>query len=571
MMFADKVIIGKCSALANCASSTVGAVGEAWPRSPIEAVVRGGPPSAIARRGTSARHVARLEDATVNEGKIYGKVAKGEPYRKAGARLTEDAEEIQYRTKLGDPEQQMREYKIYHMFDKAHVVMLAEQAFLERSAAVEILKALRRMESIGLEEARAGTAAGEHSGEAWLITELGEEIGGRIHAGRSSGDFMAVTGRIFIRDFLIKLMRASLKLRSCLIDIAANNIDTVMPASTWSQHAQPTTLAHYVMSWEAALENDFVRLKQLYERVNVSPAGAGIMTGSRYPIDRERTADLLGFDGVIVNTRYAVLGFDGWLGVPAESYTAPSLMMMNVSGIASELYLWSTTEFSYVELADRYCGTSSIMPQKKNPYTLMWIRGAAARTYGRLAAYFYEMHDVCMGYTRQLAPALDDILEATEIMIGVLSTVSINKARMLANARDLNWICATDLADVIVADKGLPFRTAHQIVAILVRKGIERGITQTGVSAALLDEAAQEYMGTPLGLGDDRIALALDPAECAKARTLIGGPAPERVEDDIARARTRVREHEAVLVEVEGRLSAAAARLEGAIDKILVA
>ena len=311
------------------------------------------------------------------------------------------------------------------------------------------------------------------------------------------------------------------------------------------------------------------RLKQLYERVNMSPAGAAIMTGSRYPIKRERTAELLGFDGVITNTRYAVLGYDGWLGVPAEAYTVPALLMMNVSGIASELYLWSNTEFSYVELADRYCGTSSIMPQKKNPYTLMWVRGAAARTYGRLNAYLCEMHDMAMGFTRQLAPTLDDVLEATEIMTGVLSSLSIKKDRMLANAANLNWICATDIADLIVLEKGLPFRTAHQIVAILVRIGISRGITQTGVTRALVDEAAVEYMGRPLGLSEESIRKALNPAECVKARKLTGGPAPERVEEDIARARTRYAEDETTLAQIRGRLANSESRLEAAIDKIV--
>jgi len=242
---------------------------------------------------------------------------------------------------------------------------------------------------------------------------------------------------------------------------------------------------------------------------------------------------------------------------------------MNVSGIASELYLWSNTEFSYVELADRYCGTSSIMPQKKNPYTLMWIRGAAARTYGHLASYLYEMHDACMGYTRQLAPTLDDVLEATQIMTGVLATLSLKKDRMLANATGLNWICATDIADAIVLDKGLPFRTAHQIVAILVRLGISRGLTQADVTSALVDEAAIEYMGKPLGLSEESLRQALTPIECIKARTLTGGPAPERVEEDIARARKQYATDENTFAEISQRLVASESRLEQAIDQII--
>ena len=171
----------------------------------------------------------------MNKQKIYGKVAKGEPYRKAGARLTEDAEDVQKRTKLGDASQQLREYDIYHRFDKAHVVMLAEEGFHSGKDAKTILEALRRMEAAGITETRAETEAGEHSGEAWLITEIGEEIGGRIHAGRSSGDFMAVTSRIFIREFLLKLMAASIELRRVLLQLAEEHIDTVMPGSTWSR------------------------------------------------------------------------------------------------------------------------------------------------------------------------------------------------------------------------------------------------------------------------------------------------------------------------------------------------
>ncbi len=500
---------------------------------------------------------------------IYGKVAKGEPYRKAGARLTEDAEEIQYRTKLGDPAQQKREFKIYHMFDKAHLVMLAEQKIIDRADSAKMLRALRRMESLGLDTIRAETQAGEHSGEAWLISELGEQTGGKIHAGRSSGDFMAVTGRIFTRDYILTLMEASLDLRSALIRLAENNIDTVMAAVTWSQHAQPNSFAHHVMSWEYPLENDFTRLKQMYGRINCSPAGAGILTGSRYPIDRERTAALLGFDSVIPNTRYAVLGFDGWLGVSPEAYMVPTVLMVNVSGIAADLYTWGMTEFKYIELADRYCGTSSIMPQKKNPYTLLWIRGAASRTYGRLAAFLYEMHDVCAGFTRQLAETLDDIKEAVTTMTGVLTSIKVNKERMKHNAITLDWCCATDIADLLVLEKGLPFRTAHQIVAILVRKSIEKGITQAEVTSEMVDEVAVEYLGKRLEISQSLVDSAINPAECIAARKLLGGPAPERINQDISRAGDQITKDRQEVSSLRERLRVADSALEKAIDAIL--
>ncbi|GAI38487.1 unnamed protein product, partial [marine sediment metagenome] len=179
---------------------------------------------------------------------------------------------------------------------------------------------------------------------------------------------------------------------------AEDNTETVMPSWTMYQHAQPSTLAHRVMSWELSLERDFSRMKQFYERLNMSPAGAAIGTGSRYPVDRKRTAELLGFDGVVENTDNAIFAADFWEGTSTEAFTVAAILMQDLSKIAEELFIWYSTEFSLINLADKYCGTSSIMPQKKNPHTLGGVRAAAARTYGRLVTFFFEMHDVVIAF-----------------------------------------------------------------------------------------------------------------------------------------------------------------------------
>ena len=501
------------------------------------------------------------------EKNIYGKVVAGEPYRRAGARLKEDADEVQIRLKVGSPEDYQPFIKAFHQFDKAHLVMLAEQGIIPKQDATKMLEALREMEKIGIEKVRMETRSGLHSGEAWLIPRLGEEVGGKIHPGRSSGDLMAVSARIFIREQCLKLMAASIRFRESLIKLAENNILTLMPDWTMYQHAQPSTLAHHVMSWEHPIERDFSRMEQLYERVNMSPAGAAILTGSGYPIDRKRTAELLGFDGLVENTRDAIFGADCWLGASTEAFTVPAILIQNLSRIAEELYVWYTVEFSLINLADKYCGTSSIMPQKKNPHALMWVRGAASRTYGRLVSYFFEMHDVCWGFTRQLN--FDDILYALEIMTGVISTLEVNKERMRESVTNLDWACVTDLADMMVSEMGLPFRTAHQIVAIVVRHGVDAGKTQTAITTEMIDKAAVEYMGKPLGMSEEIIRKALDPWKCVERRKLIGGPAPERVREDIARASEKVKEDKEELASIETTLATAEKKLEAAIDKII--
>jgi len=499
--------------------------------------------------------------------KLYGKVAKGEPYRKKGTRLMTEPDESQILEKIGRPEQMKHVLKGYHMFDKAHVVMLAEEKIIRRGSAAKILNSLRRMEENGYEKARMKTNAGLHSGEAYLIEKLGEEIGGQIHTGRSSGDLNGVASRIAIREKLLLLMDGIIGLRKAIMELTSKHIHTLMPSYTMHQHAQPETFAHYLLSWVKPLERDFKRMEELYKRINRSPAGAAIMTGSDFPLNRNRTAELLGFDDVITNTRDAIHGFDYVL----ETYNVLSLHMFNICKKIDDLYLWYTYEFRMIDLADKYCGTSSIMPQKKNPHTLQYITGVASRLFGHSTGAFLEVRTIegSMDYRQELWQSFDEVIFAVKTMTGVISTLKVNTDRM----RKLSgafWDTATDLADTLVKENEISFRTAHQITAIVVRNAIREGKAPQDMNSKMIDEAAIEYLGKPLGLSEESVRNAMDPWKSVETRTVRGGPAPKEVKEQMKESDERIKQDTGIVLELTTRLHRASEMLENAVDAIIV-
>ncbi len=235
-------------------------------------------------------------------------------FRTAGIRLTEELVPslVSHRSDLIQP----RLYTI-HMFDKAHVTMLTEEGLIPRSAGVAMLHALRKMEAQGVDQVRLRVQGGMHSGEQHLIRELGEAVGGWIHLGRSSGDLGEVAARLYMRDRLLEVMDRLAALRRILLDLAREHLNTVMPGFTHAQHAQPTTWGHMLLSWVSVLERDFDRLHSAFGRVNSSPAGGAILTGSDFNLNRHRAAELLGFSSVEKNTFDAVLSHDNYFEIMA--------------------------------------------------------------------------------------------------------------------------------------------------------------------------------------------------------------------------------------------------------------
>jgi argininosuccinate lyase len=462
---------------------------------------------------------------------------------------------------------------VLHAFDKAHAVMLIEQGLLARDAGIAILRALRQMEKDGVEEVRTRAGGGLHSGEQYLIRALGEEVGGRLHLARSSGDLSSVGINGLQREHLLAVMQAVNRLRRVLLDLARRHTDTIMPGYSFGQHAQPMTFAHLLLSWATTLGRDFDRLHGAFRRVNQSAAGAVIMVGSDFPLNRARTAELLGFDGVHENAADAILELTGddSLDVP----TVLAVLYHSMAKWADDLILFSTGEFHFFDIPDRFCNTSSIMMQKKNVIGPAEVKGAAAEALGCVVTSFHALKGPTGLPITERYYALDMVWRVAQNcgrdldwFCELLPALQIRREHMREQAWR-HWATATDLAGALVRERDLPWRTAHQIVGILVRLCEERRLGPADVTPALLDEAAVAYHGRPAGLDAATIGRMLDPGRFIAARTLRGGPAPAeslRQADLFARG---LADDEGTVAAIEARFAEAARKLEAAIDSLI--
>lgn len=493
-------------------------------------------------------------------------------YRRRGIRLDEEPSPVLTSAEsfLRDDKYERAILRAVHSFDKAHVVMLSKQNIIKRRDARLLLLCLKKIEEEGVENVRKATNAYLHSGEFLAIRELGEEVGGKMHTGRSTGDLGAVGTRIPVREKLIELLREVGSLRGELLAKASSNTSTVMPGYSHLQQAQPTTLAHYLVSWVYALARDCRRLLASYRVTNQSPAGAAIFTGSDFPIDRFVTCELLGFDKIIENTRDAIFNNDFLL----ETASSVAMLAGDLGRMADDWLIWFSQEFGMIDIADRYCGTSSIMPQKKNPYALMAVSKLCGIALGKLATVFVlnknpsDQFDLEANGPFEVLEGLDASIHATKLMAGVTSAISANRDLMLSRATN-SWMQATDIASAITREKGVSWRSAHQIVGILVRRATEKGIPPSGVTAELLDEASREYRRAGLSLSERVLRNALDPVKCIEARKAVGGPAARDVGRQIQHCRNMLKSDSEVLTTIQKGLSEAESRLQGVCDAII--
>lgn len=489
-------------------------------------------------------------------------------YRTAGIRLTE---EVQAGLEAPAVDTKRATTQAIHQFDKAHLVMLAEESLIPRAAAVAMLRELRETERTGIEQPRNEAGGGLHSAENLLIRRLGEEVGGWIHLGRSSGDLDAVATATVQRDRLLETIAGLLAFRRVLLSLAEAHAGSVMPGYTQGQQAQPVTLGHELTAWASVFARDTERCQQAYDRVNESAAGAAIMSGSDVPLDRERTSDLLGFARPIANTYDAILSRDRQL----ETFGVLALLTANLGRLADDIMLWATIEFGMVEIPDRYCGTSSIMMHKRNPLPPQYTRGLATASLGGLVTAFHVEKGPTgwaiddRSYSRETHWRLfNDTVHYLGLWCEFLPALRWNIALMRERA-GAHWATATDIAAALVRERGLPWRTAHQIVGILVRRSQERGHGPADVTPTMLDEAAVEYLGKPVGLAPETLRLALDPTHFVESRSLLGGPARVDVLRQVNDARRRIELDEARADTERAKVAAARQRLEQAIDALL--
>jgi argininosuccinate lyase len=411
------------------------------------------------------------------------------------------------------------------LVDIAHVMMLYKQRIIGQETARPLLSALLQLYDNGIPEPVFNdTYEDVHAGiESYLIETSGEEIGGRLHIGRSRNDEVCACLRIRLRDDVLKQLAILCKLRQILISLASEHTGSVMPGFTHFQHAQPTTLAHHLLSYEQAFSRDFERMMEAYSRINRSPLGSAAFASTSFPVNREYIAALLGFEGIIGNTMDAVASRDFAL----ETLADLSIMMISASRLCEDLILWSSAFIRFVSLDDAFCSTSSIMPQKKNPDSAEIMRAKTGSVLGTFIAGASIVKALPMSYNRdlqELTPALlrgmDDAKHSTALLADMLASATFNTDRMRQEAGSGN-ATATDLADILVRRLDLPFRTAHSIVGRAVQKGT--------IDLVTLDEAATGIVGFSLsakGLTGTEISAALDVDKNLAEKRATGSPSP---------------------------------------------
>ena len=407
----------------------------------------------------------------------------------------------------------------------AHVTMLAKQGILTEDEKIQIVN--------GLQDILADVEEGKleitdqyediHSFvEATLIDRIGD-AGKKLHTGRSRNDQVALDMKLYTRDEIDALDDLLKELLQVLLKIMKENTETFMPGFTHLQKAQPVTLAHHMGAYFEMFHRDRERLVDIYDRMNYCPLGSGALAGTTYPLDRNYTAELLGFYGPTLNSMDSVADRDYLI----ELLSAMSTIMMHLSRFSEEIIIWNSNEYRFVEIDDAYSTGSSIMPQKKNPDIAELVRGKTGRVYGALMSLLTTMKGIPLAYNKDMQEDKEFVFDAIDttkgclaLFTGMLRTIRFNKDNMESSAKN-GFTNATDAADYLV-NKGVPFRDAHGIVGQLVLYCIEKDI-------ALDDMTLEEYKAISPVFEED-IYEAISMKTCVDKRTTIGAPSKESME-----------------------------------------
>ncbi|MCC7360632.1 MAG: argininosuccinate lyase [Anaerolineales bacterium] len=447
-------------------------------------------------------------------------------------------------------------YRGMSQADLAHVVMLLEAGLVPREAGGALLAALLAMHPDPPLDFVLDPAQGDLYSNREAYLRMLTPAAGWLSVGRARREATTVGWRLAVRERLLALAGALAQCAQAVLIRAEAERATLFPDYTYLQPAQPTTFGHYLLTFAYPLLRDLDRLRAAYPRANASPAGSGSVNGSRLPLDRGRLADLLGCDTVITHTRDAMWQADG----PIELAALISAALVNLDRLAEDLQLFATAEFGLVALADRHSRTSVIMPQKKNPYALAYLRGLCGEAIGTLAAMAAVgktpsgQIDSRLFVYGTIPRALDSTAGAARLMTDVVRGLQVDAGRSTRRAAE-DFLGATDLAEVVMLHAGLDYKTAHGLVARAVREALETGATT--LSAGRLDAAALAMLGRPLGLTPEAVAEALDPARIVAARSGLGGAALPAVMQMIAECREALADHARWRAQAEARLAAA--------------
>ncbi|MCW2278964.1 argininosuccinate lyase [Heliophilum fasciatum] len=417
----------------------------------------------------------------------------------------------------------------------AHARMLGNQEIIPAADAQMIIAGLQDI----LADIEAGkvefdvSAEDIHMNIEKLLTERIGETGKKLHTARSRNDQVALDIRLYLRDECTETRQLLAELIKTLLDVAEENLETIMPGYTHLQKAQPITLAHHLLAYVQMFERDRDRFADVARRLNRCPLGSGALAGTTFHLDRQAVADELNFDSITENSLDAVADRD----FAIEYTAAASLTMMHLSRFCEEIILWSSQEFAFIDLDDAYATGSSMMPQKKNPDLAELIRGKTGRVYGDLMALLTVMKALPLAYNKDMQEDKETLFDAVDTVKGCLTvftpmirTMGVRKDKMRAGASG-GFTNATDVADYL-AKKGVSFREAHEVVGKMVLMCVQKGVS--------LDELTwEEYQACSPAFEPD-IYEAIKIEKCVADRHVPGGPAPQAVRRAIEAARARL-------------------------------
>jgi argininosuccinate lyase len=424
----------------------------------------------------------------------------------------------------------------------AHLVMLAEQGIISAADA----RALRgALDGISLEQVRAVRYDGTYEDLFFYIERLidqacGVDVAGRLHTARSRNDLAMTMYRMRQREFIAGIGEATLNLRAALLTLAQRHQETLYGAHTHTQPAQPSTIAHYLLAIIEQLERDTVRLAAAFASTNHNPLGACAITGTGFPIDRTRTSELLGFSGPTCNTYGSIATVDYLL----ESAAATSILIVGLGRVVQDMLLWCTMEFGYLRLSDGFVQGSSIMPQKRNPVALEHARAIGSKAVGQAQAIVTTVHNTPFGDINDTEDDLQPLVasmfrDATRMvtLVGAAMSLADFDVEKLASRSEVGGTTLTELADTLVRDHGLSFRSAHAIAASLLKART----SDPGVALSVaLAEASTAVLGRSLDYTEADLARILSARHFVDVRTTYGGPSPKETGRAIAESQRKL-------------------------------
>jgi len=430
-------------------------------------------------------------------------------------------------------------YHCQTLIHRAHVVMLAEAGIISCEEAAAIIDGVK---IVAVEAEADPRLTAYMSTETALINKIGEQ-GGKMHTARSRNDLGHTQRRLYYREQAERAIGSVIGFRRRLLDAAERNVETYMPGYTHLKQAQPVTLAHYLLAHVEAAGRTVQHLEDVYRRTNLCPMGAAAFAGTSWKIDRHRTMELLGFDGLVENSQDAVASVDYFMELSA----ALAVHMTNLSRLAQDVQLWSTDEYAMIDLDEAYAGTSSIMPQKKNPLVLEQVKSYAAECIGAMVAVFSSVKGVSYSHMQDkvlLEPVLlDTVVGCTNVMAGVAETMRPMNENMMERLKE-GFSTMTDLADTLVRLHGVSFRQAHDIVVEVTLNAIKNNVKAGDITMETIMIASDKVLGAALRIPEQELRMAVDPVLNVHRRSVIGGPAPESVNKMIENQRGRLRGEE---------------------------